>query len=73
MPSASSAMQPGKSARADPRWMAAMNMRKFFAELRRRNVYKVAILVVAWLVDSIHHSLKSPACSCVSMTLPAAW
>ncbi len=31
-----------------------MNLRKFFAELRRRNVYKVAIAdaVVAWLTDA---------------------
>jgi len=34
-----------------------MNLRSFFAELKRRNVYKVAIPVVAWLVDQHHHSL----------------
>jgi hypothetical protein len=28
-----------------------MNAGDFFAELKRRNVYKVAIPVVAWLVD----------------------
>jgi hypothetical protein len=50
-----------------------MNMRKFFGELNRRNVYKIAISVVAWLVDRLHHSLNAPACSCVSITLPASW
>ncbi len=32
-----------------------MNLRKFFAELKRRNVYKVAIAyaVVAWLLMQI--------------------
>ena len=31
-----------------------MNLRKFFAELKRRNVYKVAIAcVVAWLLIRI--------------------
>ena len=34
-----------------------MNLGKFFAELKRRNVYKVAIPVVAWPVDQHHHSL----------------
>jgi hypothetical protein len=30
-----------------------MNLRKFFAELKRRNVYKVAVAfaVVAWLLN----------------------
>ena len=53
-----------------------MNLRNFFAELKRRNVYKVAIAyaVVAWLlihVVTFHGSLKSPVWSCVSITLPA--
>ena len=47
-----------------------MNSRNFFAELKRRNVYKVAIAyaVIAWLLMQIatfHNSLKSTACSCV--------
>jgi hypothetical protein len=54
-----------------------MKVINFFAELKRRNVYKVAIAyaVVASLliqVAALHGSLKSPAGSCVSMTLPSA-
>jgi hypothetical protein len=42
-----------------------------------QRVYKVAIAyaVVAWLlmqVATLHHSLNSPLCSCVWITLPAA-
>ena len=51
-------------------------MIRFFAELKRRNVYKVAVAyaVVACLLImcDAHHSLKSPACSCVLITLPAS-
>jgi hypothetical protein len=54
-----------------------VNLRDFFAELTRRNVYKVAIAyaVVAWLlmqIATLDHSSNSPACSCVSITLPAS-
>jgi hypothetical protein len=38
-----------------------VNPNNFFTELKRRNVYKVPIPVLAWLVDRYHHSLKSPA------------
>jgi hypothetical protein len=49
-----------------------MNLRNFFAELKRRSVYKVAIAyaVIAWLliqIATLDHSLNSPACSCVSI------
>jgi hypothetical protein len=40
-----------------------MNLRNFCAELKRRHVYKVATL---------YGSLNSPACSYVSVTLPAS-
>ena len=39
-----------------------MNFRKFFAELKRRNVYKVAVAyaVVAWLkVEPMYDPLRS--------------
>jgi hypothetical protein len=44
-----------------------MDLRNFFAELKRRNIYKVAVAygVVAQLliqVATLHHSLKSPVC-----------
>jgi hypothetical protein len=40
-----------------------MNLRNFFAELKRRNVYKVALAygVVAWLlmqIATLHHSFE---------------
>jgi hypothetical protein len=35
-----------------------MNPKKFFAELQRTNVYKVASPVIAWLVDRVHGSLN---------------
>jgi len=46
---------------------AAVNPRKFFAELKRRNIYKVAVAngVVAWLliqIATLHGFLKSQAC-----------
>jgi hypothetical protein len=47
-----------------------MNLRKFFSELKRRNVYSVAIPVVVWLGYRRYGSLKSFTCSCVSITLP---
>jgi hypothetical protein len=52
-----------------------VNLPNFFSELKRRNVYKVAIAygVVAWLlmqIATLHYSLKSPLCSWVSITLP---
>jgi hypothetical protein len=54
-----------------------MNRGNFFSELKRRNVYKVAVAhaVIAWLlvqVTTLHHSLNSPLCSCASITLPAS-
>jgi hypothetical protein len=54
-----------------------MNLRNFFAELKRRYVQKVAIrvrgdCVVAHADRDVYHSLKSPLCSCVSITLPAS-
>ncbi len=44
-----------------------MDLSNFFAELKRRNIYKVAVAygVVAQLlipVATLHHSLKSPVC-----------
>jgi hypothetical protein len=30
-----------------------MNPKSFFGELKRRNVYKVAISLAAWLVDRL--------------------
>jgi hypothetical protein len=48
-------------------------MKHFFAELKRRNVYKVAVayaMVACLLIMcDAHHSLKSPECSCVSITI----
>jgi hypothetical protein len=47
-------------------------MKRFFAELKPRYVYKVAVAyaVVACLLImcDAHHSLESPVCSCVSIT-----
>jgi hypothetical protein len=39
-----------------------MNLRQFFAELKRRNVYKVAIAygVVAWLLMQVARGLRKP-------------
>jgi hypothetical protein len=69
--------------RNDPRFQklceekVAVNLRKFFGGLKPPNVYKVEIAyaVVAWLLNEMvarHHSLNSPLCSCVSITLQAA-
>jgi hypothetical protein len=54
-----------------------VNFRSFFAELKLRNVYKVEIAyaAIARLLMQIatrNHSLKSPVCSCVSITFPAS-
>jgi hypothetical protein len=56
---------------------ADMEPRNLFTELKRRNVYKgaIAYAVIAWLliqVTTLHHSLNSPLCSCVSITLPVS-
>jgi hypothetical protein len=42
-----------------------VNPRKFFAELKRRNVYKVAIAygVVAWLLMQVAKLGGSPGCT----------
>jgi hypothetical protein len=55
-----------------------VNPKKFLTELKLRKVYKVAIacVVVAWLlihVATLHSSLKSPVCSCVSIRLTVAF
>ena len=52
-----------------------INLRNFFAELNRRNVYKVTIAygVVVWLlmqVATLHGSWKPPACSCARSHCP---
>src|SRR4029453_1409374 len=56
-----------------PQFTAATPTTVASTSSRREPAATRLMVLPAGLLGKTHHSVKSPACSCVSITLPAAW